>query len=289
MREIPSTEPPKTIGQLADLLGYLRQVEEGSYNTLLFRGHGSYTYALTPSLFREKELRKNEKNILREMISLNPSEFASDRTVFEQLVRMQHHSLPTRLLDLTFNPLVALYFACKDCPDRDGELIILSAIRHTIRYFDSDTVSCVAGLSNLTGEERNELREIGDQHQLNFSGAGKRLLQFIRMEKPHFLAEIVPNDLHSVWVVRPKLANRRIIAQQGAFLLFGLTTELREDNQRDIAISRLRISGSAKEEILKELDRLNVNEVSLFPEIDHAANYIKSQVLPSASTKAGST
>jgi hypothetical protein len=115
---------------------------------------------------------------------------------------------------------------------------------------------------------------------LNNSHAGKRLLQSIRAEKPYFLSEINPRDLRSIQVVRPKLNNRRLIAQQGAFLLFGLTSELRDDDSNRIKIFRVRIPKAAKGQLLRELDRINVNEGALFPEIDHAANYIMSKIAP---------
>ncbi len=268
------------IKHLIDPFLYFQKNTETSGNAALYRGHGSQDYRLMPGLFRKKGQRKDEKNILRELLSLHPSEFAQDRSVFEQLVRMQHYSLPTRLLDLTYNPLVALYFACKDAPKTDGELIALSVPKSEVRYFDSDTVSCLAGLSNLTGRERDELRSIDDVNSLNSSHAGHRLLQFIRAEKPYFLPEVNPYDLRRILVVRPKLSNRRIVAQQGAFLLFGLTSELLEANGDRISISKIEIPKSAKQKILQELDRINVNESSLFPEIDHAANYIMSKVAP---------
>jgi hypothetical protein len=193
---------------------------------------------------------------------------------------MQHYSLPTRLLDLSYNPLVALYFACNKYPAIDGEFVILSTNKNRMRYFDSDTVSCMAGLSNLTGKERDALRAIHNFRELKSSHAGKRLLQFIRVEKPYFLAEIVPDDLKSIQIVRPKLSNRRIIAQQGAFLLFGLTTLLEDENGFDIEVTRGRIPADAKKRLLRDLDQININESSLFPEIDHAANYIMQKLTP---------
>lgn len=274
-------DPKTTIKHLVDLFRYFQKNVENNQRVLLYRGHGSDEYQLTPSLFRSKEHRKDEKNILRELLSLHPSEFSQDRSMFEQLVRMQHHSLPTRLLDLTYNPLVALYFACKDSPRSDGELITLSVSKRDIRYFDSDTVSCLAGLSNLTGGERDQLRDMDDKNELNSSNAGKRLLQFIRGEKPYFLPEIVPMDLRGIIAVRPKLSNRRIIAQQGAFLLFGLTSRLKDDNSDFIKVSRLDVPRTAKKGLLKELDKINVNDSSLFPEIDHAATLHNVEARPS--------
>lgn len=49
-----------------------------------------------------------------------PNEFLGNR--FDSLVKMQHFGMPTRLLDTTTNPLVALYFACESDKqlDKDG-------------------------------------------------------------------------------------------------------------------------------------------------------------------------
>lgn len=270
----------KPIDGLSSFFERFERYESPSGRIDVFRGHPDNSYLLKPSLFRRQGNRKNEKNILRELLSLHPSEFRDDRSVFEQLVRMQHHSLPTRLLDLTFNPLVALFFACREFPEKDGELIRLSVRKSVVRYFDSDTVSCVANLSNLTGRERDELRRVRTKSGLKNSAAGQRLLQFIRSEKPYFLPEIEPDDLKSILVVKPKQSNRRILAQQGAFLLFGLPIELIANNNFGIDIVRTPIPAAAKARFLRQLDLININESSLFPEIERAALYIMAKLTP---------
>ena len=175
----------QSLTDLFTLLGESRP-EDGSIN--VYRGHPDKTYILQPSLFRKKDHRRVEKDILRELITIQPTEFRDDKTAFEQLVRMQHYGLPTRLLDLTYNPLVGLYFVCWKDREKDGEFLRFALRKSSIRYFDSDTVSCVANLSNLTGGQRNEIRSLADSAVLNNSEVGERLLHFIKAEKPSLLS-----------------------------------------------------------------------------------------------------
>jgi FRG domain len=193
---------------------------------------------------------------------------------------MQHYSLPTRLLDITYNPLVALYFTRLNHLDRDGEFLRFSIRKSNIKYFDSDTVSCVANLSNLTGSQRDEIRRMKDSETLNTSDVGERLLHFIKVEKPYFLPKIELSDLKSIFAVKPKQTNQRILAQQGAFLIFGLRSELRDDNEFGIEVFRTKVPAGAKRAILDELDGININASTLFPEIESAAKYIMSKITP---------
>lgn len=266
------------IESLTDMFDLLGKTQPASEYTHLYRGHPDNTYLLQPSIFRKKEYRRVERNVLRELIALQPNEFRDDKGSFEQLVRMQHYGLPTRLLDLTFNPLVALYFTCSKDKKKDGEFIRLEVRKSSIRHFDSDAVSCVANLSNLFVQERNQLRILKSTTALNDSEAGQRLLRYIRSEKPYFLPKIQLSSLMNIYAVRPKQTNRRILAQQGAFLIFGLKSLLEDANNFGIKILRTKVPASAKKKLLDELDSININESTLFPEIESAAKYIMSKI-----------
>lgn len=127
----------------------------------------------------------------------------------------------------------------------------------------------------------------GEKSAIDFSLAGvsfntqqpvDRLLQFIRAEKPHFRPDIEPGHLQTAIVVKPKLNNRRILAQSGAFLLVGLNVDLESAPPIGVTIERISINGSKKQIICDELDRMAINDSSMFPEIEKAAIYIKSKL-----------
>lgn len=254
-----------------------------------FRGHGSSAYQLSPSIFRRSITRESEHLLLRELVAAHPEDFTTDVSALEMLVRMQHYSLPTRLLDVSMNPLVALYFACESVKRRvpaskgphrtmsveaDGEVIMLSVDRNRMRYFDSDTVSCIANLARLRFDRKQAIETALPQDQFNASLPIKRLLHFVRQEKAGFEAEIVPSDLDDIVLVKPKQSNKRILAQAGAFFAFGLTETLLDGNRVGVTIERVTIAGAKKDVILKDLDKLGINEKTLFPEIERAARYL---------------
>lgn len=76
-----------------------------------------------PSIFRDENLIKNEHELFYELVSNCPDNFVNCKNTFEHLVLMQHYEFPTRLLDVTENPLVALYFACTGNKDNEGNEI----------------------------------------------------------------------------------------------------------------------------------------------------------------------
>ena len=88
-----------------------RMLQDGESETLFFRGQCNSVWDIRPSIFRES-LVSVESRIIKTAKSRVPSEFRECTSPFEELTKLQHYGLPTRLLDLTRNPLVALYFAC---------------------------------------------------------------------------------------------------------------------------------------------------------------------------------
>ena len=68
-----------------------------------FRGQASNEWDVTPGIFRNNML-PHEAELIRSAFVRNPADFRVLTTDFERLTKLQHYSLPTRLLDVTQNP-----------------------------------------------------------------------------------------------------------------------------------------------------------------------------------------
>jgi FRG domain len=102
----------------------------------IFRGHSDVKFELIPSVGRTPHTFKTREKYERSLFSIfrrEAQEFlaALPTSEWEWLSLAQHHGLPTRLLDWTHNPLVALYFAVEAQPEADGRVFALRALTKT--------------------------------------------------------------------------------------------------------------------------------------------------------------
>lgn len=271
-KKLPASQPPiETFSEFYEFIIGLRE-EYGEEWRLFFRGHSNKKYVPVPSIFRNDSI-KNENHFYHEAIRRNPSEFTEDMSTFDKLVKMQHYELPTRLLDITTNPLVALYFACVEYDNADGSVLVYPMLPSRIKYFDSDSVCILANLAK---------RPI----DFDFGKESYYLVYDIQKDRPRFDGHILKSEaIHKVYCVLPKLNNNRIINQDGAFFIFGMgKTKDKPATLLDSPIEII-IKASAKKKILKELELLGINEASLFPETDKVMKQIKQEFCGNAKTK----
>lgn len=285
-------ENPKKIPRITTVRGFIdaafRQPTEAKF-FYVYRGHKSEEYDILPSILRSTEGVVQERRVFQELLSTSSSEFMNDVSTFQKLVRAQHYGLPTRLLDVTLNPLVALYFATESLNSDEmvnsehslnGQVLAFKVPWASVKYADSDAVSCIANLAYMTAEERWELRRLGDLDTISYNKNPivDRLHQFIRAEKPGFRPLIEPKEIRNTYFVNPRDSNSRIIAQAGKFLIYG--ERVGYDNiEEDFDVARFQIANSAKAVIREQLDQLSINGRTLFPEVESVAKYIKAKFL----------
>ncbi|SLJ83767.1 FRG domain-containing protein [Psychrobacter sp. DAB_AL43B] len=244
----------KSVESVTDFIQKIFSHKNDKNFTNFYRGHSSSKYKLEPSLFRKKidgsfHFLENENTIYNELLTQNYSEFGTDNSTFDRLVRMQHFSLPTRLLDISTNPLIALYFACKGGEGLSGDVVFIQVPRDKIKYFDSDTATCIANLCKLTNKDKEILS--GGVTEPNYTVVMEKLYNYIKDDKPYFQERMKESSINEILCIKGKITNLRINAQSGAFLMFGLDAELTDGKDFGFNIIHYLIKAKDKEKLLE--------------------------------------
>ena len=280
----PQADPPGTsrVGSVRTFLDALVKFDRPGEAAYFYRGHASFTFAHVPSVYRNAGWISNEDVMLKELTLRCPGDFPPSASTFQTLVKMQHYSLPTRLLDLTANPLIALYFATDPAPipGESGEVVAFKVPKREIKYYDSDTVGVIANIARRPGTFTVPAKNL-TKAKFNQTEQIQYLLHEIRQEKPYFEPAIVRTHLESVVCVKPKMDNPRIVRQDGAFFLFGVShskSKPAQIPQRYIEThnsNRIIIDSTLKSKIRGQLEALGISAGTVYPEIDKVAEFIR--------------
>lgn len=263
-----------------------------------FRGQKNASWGMCPNIFRNDAL-KYEFDSIETAIRQRPYDFRECSTDFEILTKLQHYGLGTRLLDVTLNPLVALYFASEKHEEFvlgrdgrgkyvpcDGKVVYRYGYGHKLSELEV-RIACALPFIEFTED-------------FTLSSLSKKLYskkiittdEQIVLEDNNY--EKFIHAIQSNSFVVSSYSNERLTRQNGAFIIPSAVKIIGDDlNGGNCLVRKARcdlddefeetyfiIPAEKKESIRDELDFLNINEATLFPELEHQLVYLQNRKLP---------
>lgn len=250
---------------ITDYLKILEQYNE--YRSHFYRGQLEKYTTISPSIARNHGYASNESAIYHESIGMKQDEFKGLVTPLEKLAKLQHYGIPTRLVDVTIDPLIALYFAVENADDLSPGNVFL----YLINGYPSDSkeakiLSILPTLPSLDGDS------VIVEYEKIFGEALSR----------KEVLEAVCTPIIIQYSDMLQISNPRLHSQKGTFLICGnevvdgsITNSLKSlDTLTPNVI--IRIPYEYKKEIKDELDlKYGINQTKIYPELPSVANYIK--------------
>ena len=243
----------------------------------IYRGHSNCKYQLLPGILRWNDLPNGGSVSAYSQIEFNIlSDFTSEACRFIKDVSVddvpawleiaQHFGVPTRLLDFTQNPLVALYFACIGSPAKNACVWIINEPAYNKKFFLQDHVIYTAQSKQMVSKIVTE--EI-----------------VYRDFQPHYGNM---NYIQYPWIYKPHYREERVHLQESIFMLWGadyrpLTANIDGneymstgviDNAQTGLICSVLVPAAFKEELLHDLNMCGVNEKFIYPGLDGVGRYI---------------
>lgn len=267
----------KGTARLEDLFEQLGTYAAGASDGLLWRGQSRKSWGISSSLWRslsppdESTMRAQEQKQLEVVrkwrLAHNALPSSSEQQV---LAVLQHHGAPTRFLDVTSDPLVALWFACDDAEGEDGVVFGFSQAWLKVLMAGDDPL---AGGAASWGDVRNSF---SFRYESRLTESSETRLPFI---------------------VDPENRNDRVRAQGGMFLAWavaeggcatygGLSRSAVEivdmspaDGERHRSVLKVAVAvvpGILKSRARRMLaDSFGVTEARIFPDVQGLADHLR--------------
>jgi hypothetical protein len=237
----------------------------------VFRGMARTGFELRSGLSRlagtAEEARRLEPHLLRSFRKYAQAEAVGGQSIWRWLALAQHHGLPTRLLDWTWSPLVALHFATEDVSQYNHDGMVLAIDTNRARAFLPEKLKKVIE-KEATGVFSIEMLD----------GVATSLPSFDELHDEEFVAFLDPPSLDA-----------RIVNQFAAFSVMNdAGARLDEWLEQHPEMYRIIvIPAKLKWEVRDKLDQANVAERMLFPGLDGLCRWLTRYYTPRQVTKAG--
>lgn len=255
-----------SITSVADLIEQLNCLP----NNYIYRGHASADWLLESSLERTigagwsaEQAKKFEEHSLTQFQSkfhLYDRENIQPESKLAWLSIMQHYGVPTRLLDFTESPYVALYFALEAYKPQLREDLAVFAIDYT-------------GVMERSIEHIARRDEDFNETRLS-----------VNSKRDEIFETIVDRFAYDVaWITEPKHLNARLDRQAGTFLLSGnrgsrLEKVLQLEIYHGISVRKYRICHELYTGVYALLRKMNITSKSLYGDLDGLARWIRMEM-----------
>lgn len=245
----------------------------------IYRGHGNHEeYGLLPGIFRWRkvceghfttEYSQMEFNVLTDFIS-EACRFIKEvpsGDIPAWLEIAQHFGVPTRLLDFTQNPLVALYFACSDLRNTQASVWIINEPAYN-KIFFGELPIVQASKSQLV-VSKIVTDEIVQQNFMQHDN--NSYIQYPWIYKPYYHEERMnlQSSIFMLWG-----ANRRKLTDFMQPSYYMSDVDLVENKDTGV-IGYILIPGDKKRSIIEQLNLCGINEKFIYPGLDGVGRYIK--------------
>jgi hypothetical protein len=290
---------------------YLRTVRDNLWGTdqdgqrkrRYFRGQSKRAipdndYDLKPSIGRYEQLKKCSPAELDRLEAEVLETFSNHlltyvnhlpRNDWEALAIAQHHGLPTRFMDWTTNPLVALYFASRESISDDNGSLHDSAVYVLIseprRFSDlrKEGILQITPVKDTMTEKPEdassdpyESYRIDEDEEISQNDEHPEAKEAIEIEcnSKKIKDPLSPFEIEENIIYDPPHVSPRIRAQDG--VLLACHQPMLPLEEKDVL--ELVISHDAHDDIRRRLDQYGVFDKQLFPDLDGIAKWLKYRV-----------
>lgn len=292
----------ETFNDKFDLIERLTQLaERGNF---IFRGYSKQDQ-LVPNIIRHNLV--DQENALLFEFERSANQYINTSNPVDFMSYAQHYGLATRLLDFTYNPFVALFFALFT-PKSNNYKVQEDKKYYYIRYCDTDTnilihhvpifnqgyffeINSMAKQSVELIETINMMfnkRYIFDKSSESvikkfFTTIAKKTLDCDYEQYTKENEEKIERKV--LFFIDPNQSNQRLVMQQGLFLFPYTLDEQKHVELLDLNTKLIRINKAIREELQAYLDTIGVNSYRLMPDLSSVCEAVERKIRDSRAKK----